>query len=256
MDSMPHNTLQNDKTGFALWYVLLQWFDSSVLLIVLLCVQHWCTVSFVTSGTHINFPFQLWAFLQSKGAQTSSITSKLLNTPCTDALWGCLAKCSPLYTTPYMMVAREATTNITAKLLHYWWCIYLINLSHVLWTHVYMVQTVNSAFHSTLIYLNETFFARNKSETFPIEARLNLKCVALSPDGLTAILIDHGMIACYTILIFNFLCSCKPIVLFPSFFHLFSSYFFICFSWEINITNKQIWLTALILMDVVILWID
>ncbi|PIK47368.1 putative periodic tryptophan protein 2-like isoform X2 [Apostichopus japonicus] len=33
---------------------------------------------------------------------------------------------------------------------------------------------------------------KNKSETFPIEARLNLKCVALSPDGLTAILIDHA----------------------------------------------------------------
>lgn len=68
MDSMPHNTLQNDKTGFALWYVLLQWFDSSVLLIVLLCVQHWCTVSFVTSGTHISiFHFNFEPFYRVKG---------------------------------------------------------------------------------------------------------------------------------------------------------------------------------------------
>lgn len=32
----------------------------------------------------------------------------------------------------------------------------------------------------------------NKSETFPIEARLNLTSIALSPDGLTAVLVDHA----------------------------------------------------------------
>ncbi|KAJ8028049.1 Periodic tryptophan protein 2-like [Holothuria leucospilota] len=32
----------------------------------------------------------------------------------------------------------------------------------------------------------------NKSETFPVEARLNLTSIALSPDGLTAVLVDHA----------------------------------------------------------------
>lgn len=32
----------------------------------------------------------------------------------------------------------------------------------------------------------------NKSETFPIESRLNIVCVALSPDGFTAVLVDEA----------------------------------------------------------------
>ncbi|XP_022092797.1 periodic tryptophan protein 2 homolog [Acanthaster planci] len=31
----------------------------------------------------------------------------------------------------------------------------------------------------------------NKSETFPIEARMNISCVALSPDGMTCIIVDE-----------------------------------------------------------------
>ena len=40
--------------------------------------------------------------------------------------------------------------------------------------------------------LNFCLFCSNKAETIPIEAKFNVCCVALSPDGTTALLVDES----------------------------------------------------------------
>lgn len=50
------------------------------------------------------------------------------------------------------------------------------------------IDVFTNVYYSTLLHCS------NKSETLPIEASMNITCLALSPDGYTFIAVNEGIV--------------------------------------------------------------